>query len=931
MGWDFRVLGPVAVTVDGQPARVGGTKLLVLLSGLLLRANRPVPVEQLTRWVWDGEEPTGARNAIQTYVLRLRRLLGPDVVRTVPGGYQITASEDSLDLTAFDLLLERARRAETGGELPVAASLLTKALALWRGPAFADVESDALRRNEFRALDERHTRTREHWADVLLRLGRHDEVLGVLNELTREEPMRERSSELLMLALYRAGRQADALAEYRRIAGMLADELGVDPSRGLRQTHQRILTADPTLAPSAGERPVVAREVPRQLPGDATGFTGREADLEQLGATLAEDAGEDNVAIAVIEGTAGVGKTALAVHFAHRVVERFPDGQVYLDLRGYGPGEPMDASAALASALQSVGVPGDALPSDVDARSAMWRTRTAGRRMLIVLDNARSSQDVRPLLPGAGCMVLASTRAQMIGLGARDGARRITLHALSMPEAIGLLEKLVGAQRVQADPVASARFVDRCDRLPLAIRILGERAASEPDVGLAEFLDEMAELDGTLAPFTLDDDKDTDLTAVFTYSYDALDPDAARLFRLLGLHPGTEFGAELAAACSGLSTSDARRTLDRLCGAHLVERRDRNRYQLHDLMREFAGELTRHHDGAADIAAAGDRIFLWYLHSLRNANLHLNRHRFAERVPPVPDGLVPLTFTGYRAALEWCDREHANLLAVARRATTLSPDSPLWTLCWSMMTYFLVRSRFDDWEATTELAIDVCRAREDLFGEARMLSGVAVKHFQTLRFADAIACSERALAICREIDVPSVLVNVLSMLAISHAELGHQELALDYGRRALEAAPSTPGAKHTWLALRSLAMVNTRFGRYAEALEYCGLALEAAGEIGLADCEALVLRESGRAHRGLGRLDESARMYLRAIDVHGELEMQLEVALSVLELGEVRLRQGRPVEARLCWTKALHLFEQAGHPDAELVRAKLSDTAVAAS
>ena len=468
---DFRVLGPAEVTADGRPVPLGGSRPLIVLAGLLLRANRVVPVDELGRWLWNDDRRR-SKGALQTYVLRLRRALGDQVaIRTESGGYLIELDDDLLDLTRFRALAVRGKAAMDRGESRRAAVHFAEALAQWRGPALLNVESDALHRDEAGQLAEERLRVREQWADALLEVGEYGTVVPELARLTRENPLRERLHEQLMTALYRSGRQAEALEVYRRISGVLADELGLDPGPSLQRTRQAILTGagDPVARYRLGVEP----QVPHQLPADLRTFSGRECDLKALHALLPEaaDAGA-STPIASVEGMGGIGKTTLAVHFAHEIADRFPGGQVYLNLRGYGPCAPVEPSAALEAMLTALGVPCEAIPGDLDGRAASWRTHTAGRRLLVVLDNANRTEQVRPLLPGPGCFVVITSRWQLRALVATHGAHRIALEELGDEDAVALLAATIGFDRVARDPAAAERFVRYCGGLPLAIRIL---------------------------------------------------------------------------------------------------------------------------------------------------------------------------------------------------------------------------------------------------------------------------------------------------------------------------------------------------------------------------------------------------------------------------------------------------------------------------
>jgi DNA-binding SARP family transcriptional activator len=578
MALSFRVLGPVEATVDGRTLPITGQPL-TLLAGLLVHANTTVSTGVIERWLWGSgtTAPKRAKGAIQTYVTRLRQALGDEkVVRTVVGGYRLDAGETMVDLLRFEALVSRD---DVGS--------LEKAVGLWRGTPLVGIGSDVLQRDEVPRLTAKYLRAWERLADMLLERGYAP--VAELHELTAQHPLHERFWEQLMVALYRSGRQAEALAAYREVAAILADEAGLDPGPGLRAVQQRVLAGEAVVDSPVTIQAADGWLVPHQLPNDVAGFAGRRAELAALPA---------GPGLVVVEGTAGVGKTSLVVHLAHRIAVDFPDGQIFLNLRGYGPGQSMARSSSLDLLLQAVGLRPDQLPADPGAREALWRSRTAGRRMVVVLDNARSTDQVRPLLPGPGSLVLITSRTELRGLVAREGATRMTLARMAPGEARAVLAEAIGEARVRDDSEGADEFLRRCAHLPLAIRVLGERASRFARMPLSRFLAEF--LPPGLDGFDLVDDAETNLRAVFAPSYDALCDGAAELFRRLGAHPGPDFGVGLASALLGTREERARFLLDELVRAHLLERPEPHRYQFHDLLREYAIELLGNGDGDGD-------------------------------------------------------------------------------------------------------------------------------------------------------------------------------------------------------------------------------------------------------------------------------------------------------------------------------------------
>lgn len=541
----FGLLGPLLVHDGETLVRVPKGRQRALLAVLLMRAGTPVPLGALAEVVWEEEPPSGAAVTLRSHVLRLRRVLGPRagarVVTRYPG-YLLQATEDEVDLLRFRSLCRDGAAAMRMDAWSQADELLGEALALWRGTPFADIPCAVLQRDEAPALAELRLQAKEWRIDAGLRLGRHAESITELRQLTAAHPMREHLHGLLMLALYRDGRQAEALAAYQLARRIVVDELGTEPGSILQDLHQRMLKSDPALGiPLSSSAAITGNAkptVPRELPTWARNFIGRSDELRALTKFL--DKPSETLVISTIEGTAGVGKTALAVYWAHQVVERFPDGQLYVNLRGCDRCKPMSAADALARFLRSLGVPGQHVPADEDERAARYRSILAGKRMLVILDNARSVEQVRPLLPGsASCAVLVTSRDTLAGLVAQDGAMRVELGRLSLDDAVGLLRLLIGG-RVDADPDAAAQLAVQCRKLPLALRMAGELAASLPHVPLAALVAELKVPDS------------------MSWSCRHPDADIARAFRLLGLHTGLDFGSPAPAALTnGAKFSEA--------------------------------------------------------------------------------------------------------------------------------------------------------------------------------------------------------------------------------------------------------------------------------------------------------------------------------------------------------------------------------------
>jgi DNA-binding SARP family transcriptional activator len=666
------VLGPVEVWVAGRPADAGHARQRAVLAVLALDAGRVVPIEVLIDRVWGEEPPRSVRNIVYGYVARLRVLVGngTDPAITLsrrPGGYLLQAAPDQMDLTRFRRLVAQAADAEDEER---ARRLLGQGAALWRGPALADLDSAWL--NAMRTtLELERVAAAADLGDIRLRCGEHAALVGELTALAAAAPGDERLIGQLMLALYRSGRQADALRRYDLTRRYLADELGADPGPQLSALHRKILRADPGLAvrPAAirvaapgasvaGNGPHPAPP-PRELPADVSAFTGRVAELRRLDRLMTGcDARAGRAPAAVIfavSGTAGVGKTALAIHWAHQVADRFPDGQLHVNLRGYDPARPMTAADALAVFLHALGVPDEEIPAGEDRRAARYRSLLAGKRMLVVVDNARTAEQVRPLLPGAAtCAMVVTSRDSLAGLVARDGAARLDLDLLPLDDAVSLLRELIGA-RADADPPAAAELARQCSRLPLALRVAAELAAARPDVPLLDLIAELADEQRRLDVLDADGDPRTAVGTVFSWSYQHLDPGLARAFRLTSLHPGPDFESQAVAALVATTLDLARRLLEALARAHLIHPTGPGRYGMHDLLRVYGRGLTEAEEGEKQAREALARLTDHYVHAAASA-----MDGPYPPVAPAPAVTEPMVTTP-----GWLDEQRALLIAAA--------------------------------------------------------------------------------------------------------------------------------------------------------------------------------------------------------------------------------------------------------------------------
>ena len=619
-----RLLGPVDVMVDGRPRPVHGLRRRAVLAALALHGGETVSTGRLVDAVWGRAAPPAAVNTLQSHVSYLRKIVGSKAaIATRAPGYVLDLGQDGTDVQLAERLLRQGMESADPGR---GVRDLREALALWRGRPLADVAGLAWLEEQAARLDLLGERIQRALAEARLAAGEHAVLVPDLEKMVADHPLDEHLHGQLMVALYRSGRQADALAAYQRLRHTLAEELGIDPGQALRDLETAILRQDPSLdvsAPAVTLRPAVS--VPAQLPPAVAVLTGRDAELASLdaivpGAAHGGAAADATAVIAAITGTAGVGKTALAVHWAHREREQFPDGQLYVNLRGFDPCRPaVEPGEALRGFLDAFAVPQERIPASPDAQAGLYRSLLAGKRVLVVLDNARDAAQVRPLLPGSpGCLALVTSRDHLTALAAAVGARLLALDRLAAPGARDLLASRLGPGRIAGEPEAADEIIERCARLPLALSIVAALAAARPGFPLAVTAAELRQATAVLDPFH-GGDVCTDIRAVFSWSYRALGPDAARLFRLLGLHPGPDMTVGAAACLAGIAAGQARALLAELTRGNLLTEHRPGRYAFHSLLRAYAREQAHAHDDDSARGDAAARVLDHCLHAAHAA------------------------------------------------------------------------------------------------------------------------------------------------------------------------------------------------------------------------------------------------------------------------------------------------------------------------
>jgi DNA-binding SARP family transcriptional activator/tetratricopeptide (TPR) repeat protein len=865
---EFGVLGPLRVLIDGAPVPVRAGRQRALLVTLLVHAGASVSVDELAEHLWGANPPARARGTLQTYVMRLRHLLGPAApIRTVPDGYLIDVDEKTIDLARFEPLIEQGELDRAAGNLPAASAAFTAALGLWRGPAMVDVPSENLQRDVVPRLNERRLHAMERRVEVDLELGRHAALVGELTALTGEHPLRERFWAQLMVALYRSGRQADALAAYRKVENLLGEQLGIHPGEELRRVHGQVLSGDVALEARA---PVVRpdRVVPYQLPADVGDFVGRDQAVSLIQALLRTTPG---VPVVTLAGPPGVGKTALAVHTAHRMRADFPDGQLYVNLRGYAPGPPRSAVDVLPRFLRALGVESESVPLDQDEQETMFRSRLTGQRLLLVLDNAATAEQIRPLLPGSsGCAVLVTGRDTLRGLAVSHAASNIRLDVLDLDETRALLARMVGDELVAHDQQAADELAELCAHLPLALRIAAANLISRPEMTLAEYVDELR--DGNrLAALAVEGDERAAVHAAFDLSYKALPPELAQMFRLLSLAPGTDITPDVAAALGGLTTQDARRRLDRLATANLVGNHAPDRYQFHDLLREYAAERLAFETEPGKSREAFRRLVDWSVRSADNASDAMKNSLLRlPRTGALP-GVTPRTFSSNIEAKTWLDAERANLVALVVHAVERHPDSRPWQLADALRGYFYTQGLPAEWLAMAKAGLSGARATLDPVGEGAMLSSLGTLYWALGQHRVALDHYQRALPPLQRADIPEAEAAVLSNIGGVYIDLGE----------------------------------------LVQAAEHLESALSFTQRIGAHQREAIALFNLGGVYLQLGQIDRAARSFEGSLAVSTRLGAWMTIANNVRALGEVLVLQGEPAQALQMFERAGSLYERA--------------------
>jgi DNA-binding SARP family transcriptional activator/tetratricopeptide (TPR) repeat protein len=939
----LRLLGPVEA--HGQEGWLAGSpQLRSVMAVLALHADQVVSLGELVDAVWGDSPPRSAQASIQVLITRLRRLLaglpGAGVERH-GGGYRARIQPALVDVHRFRALTRSA--AEDGDGLTVMGRL-DEALRLWRGPALAGVP-DTPKIEAIRAgLALELSAARQDHAAALIGVGREREAARELSAMLAADPLGEQLAAMLMIALYRCGRQSDALQVFRDIRSRLADGLAVEPGPELQRLHQQILAGDPALAVAPGDgaalivpppqpqdlppggqscAAAVASSpsgadlsgVPRQLPAAVSHFAGRAGELGQLDGHLqAAGPEEATVMISAIDGTAGVGKTALAVHWAHRVASQFPDGQLYVNLRGYDTAQPVPATDALAGFLRALGISGQDVPPGEDERAARYRSLLAGRRLLVLLDNASSADQVRPLLPGASsCVTVVTSRDSLAGLVATDGARRISLDLLPQRDAVGLLQALIGA-RAADDPPATAALASHCSRLPLALRVAAELAAFRPTASVSWLAGELADQQRQLDLLDASQDPRSAVRTVFSWSCRHLDSSTARGFRLLALSPCPDFDSYAAAALTGYTAERASDLLDRLSRAHLIHRTGARRFGMHDLLRAYATELAMQFDAEPERQRALTRLLDYYLAAAlaAAATLFPAEHGWLPSLRPVTSPLPPLT--DQLAAGSWLEAELPSLLAVVSHAAAHGWPSHATGLAAAVFRYLDSRGYYPEAVCVHTLALAAARQAGDRAAEARALTMLGFTENWQSRYRPAAGRLRHAIALTRELGDEHGAARAHHGLGLNAARQGHYERAAAEYQQALQLYRASGDRAGEARALGNLGRIDQRVGMYRRAASRHRRALDLFRAAGDRLGEACTVGNLGEVDWLRGRYQQSAVRMQEALGLLEEIGARTGDAYprTLTSLGCLDLLQGHYAAAASHHRQALALFRQAG-------------------
>jgi DNA-binding SARP family transcriptional activator len=908
-----RLLGRFSVEVDGSPVEIRGVLLRSLVAILALSVGRPLPSELLIERLWEQRQPENPRATLHSAIARLRRVLGDSAITREQAAYGLAVDASDVDALA---MLSYFTAAEAEPDTELRRQQLVQGLELWGEPLDGEFV-DWLQQRERRRLQERYLTAIEQRIDLDLQEGRHDKVCTELQELADHHPLRESLWSRLVLALAGSGRRAEALAMYDRARRYLAEELGVNPGDELSQAFTSALTAE-------GPNEVAAVPVPEQLPSDLPGFTGRTSllnELDTLGQPAAESGGNT---VIVLHGEAGVGKTSAAVHWSQTRRDRFPEGQLYVNLSGYSFRPPVDPNDALEDLLRNLGVEGSAIPASLDGRSAMFRTVLANRRVLLVLDDARSPGQVRPLLPGGDAIVIVTSRSRMDGLAVRERGRQLAVEQLTTEEARAML-----SEALKSSPAATEELdelADLCSRLPLALALAAAQVNRHPVLSVAALVDDLRDSASRLDVLGTDDDPATDFRVVLARSYDALDPAAARMFRALGTAGTRSVSVDCATALVAGSISDASRSLRRLTQLHLVLERVSGRFELHDLLASFAVEKATEVDDPQTNQQVEVRLLDWYLQSAHAARLAMGVVQEAVWPTEAPlDGVRPYAFASAADALAWFDRERRELVAAVVQGAQRGHDRLTAQLALHLWDFLERRSALDDSLLVQQVAARSARTHGDAVLEAAAANQLGTSYGRLGQGGEALHELERALSLFREHGNQDGELLVLGNLGLALRLVGRPVDSVGQFEEALEIARQRGDLLTVATLSNNLAATQLALGRTEAALESARNAIRLHDE--LADRRGLAYAYDtlGMVHLRRESPAEAIGFFEAALQIAREEDLHMPEIDTLVRVGRAWLMAGDARKARSCWQMALERLGRlpAGGGEDDAIRAEI--------
>jgi DNA-binding SARP family transcriptional activator/tetratricopeptide (TPR) repeat protein len=935
---EFRILGPLEVLAGPRRLELGGARQQIVLAMLLLNANGVVGVGRLEQAIYGEDLPPTSRTQAMTAVSALRRLLADyrdaAAISSVAQGYVLQTGDGLVDSLRFAGILSAAQAARDAGDSALAVAHYRDALRLWRGPALEGIDSLVVRAAATQ-LDEQRMAAIEERLGLELDLGRHHEVTGELVALAAEFPFRERLRGQLMVALYRSGRTAEALGVYQQVRQMMIDELGIEPGRELQRLQQAILAGDPALDAPAG--PVtIARatpRVPRLLPADIADFTGRAEQVSQIREQLTVTAAGNSrraVPVVVITGQGGVGKTSLALHAAHGLAGQFADGQLFADLHGAGA-QPAGPAQVLERFLRALGVPGPQIPDGLDERAEVYRNLVAGRRVLVVLDDATAESQVQPLLPGSGSTaMLVTSRGALAGLA---GAARIPLDVFDAGQSVELLGRIAGTGRVRAQPEAAAIVTGQCGHLPLALRIAGGRLAVRPHWDVRQLAERLADQARRLDELELGE---LGVRASISLSYNAASEPARRLLRRLALLEVPVFSGWVTAPLLDQQPADSDDVLDQLVSARLIEPTGAGpgsvgQYRFHDLIRLYARERLAAEEPAAEQRAALERALgcLLFLSETARGPLRSSYAAMESKAPrwPLPEALTGLLVSDPMA---WFERERAALVAGVVQAADASMVELSWSVVLAAEMFLESRSHLDDWQYATETALAAARRAGDVRGQAAMLLSRGSIAEVRGQLAAARRDFDAAGRLFRGAGDDYGFALAIRLTAVIDREAGRLDAAAAGFERALATLRTTGDQWAIAYVLQNLARVRLESGDPAAARKLLTEALQLT-EAGVSErVSAQVLYALGEVQLQTGQLTDAADTFARALAQVRALGDQLGEANVLCGIGLAATRQGQHDRARDALGHALKLADAVSSPlAAARARVGLSELALA--